>query len=93
MLFTKKTVLSQIQQILNDQERLIKRSQLKRSDYKIFGQENTPQDTKVEEEQNLDAHLSNYNTHIYDDDDFYQEMLKELIESRMVETGKCLCFW
>ena len=83
------SVLSQIQHILNDKERLIKRSQLKRSEYKIFGSVSSEL-SGPKDESNGDAHLSEYHTDIYDDDDFYQELLKELIESRMADTGEML---
>ncbi|KAJ3123317.1 hypothetical protein HK100_011644 [Physocladia obscura] len=35
----------------------------------------------------LDAHLSNFDDEIFDDGDFYQQLLKELIEGRLLETG------
>lgn len=85
------SVLSQIQHILNDKDRLIKRSQLKRSEYKIFGS-NGSELSGPNEESKGDAHLSEYHSEIYDDDDFYQELLKELIESRMADTGEIVCF-
>ncbi|CAG8439675.1 6486_t:CDS:2 [Diversispora eburnea] len=55
-------VNTQIEQLLNDRERLIKRTQLKRNSDKIFGKE------------------------IFDDSDFYQQLLREFIESRMIDT-------
>ncbi|CAG8767245.1 17640_t:CDS:2, partial [Gigaspora rosea] len=33
-----------------------------------------------------DEHLSNYDTEIFDDTDFYQQLLRELIESRTIDT-------
>lgn len=61
------SVLNQIQYALSDKNKLIKRTQLKRSNYQILG-----------EEPNNDE----YNSEIYDDDDFYHQLLRELIEFR-----------
>ncbi|KAJ3025559.1 UNVERIFIED_CONTAM: hypothetical protein HDU68_007005 [Siphonaria sp. JEL0065] len=33
-----------------------------------------------------DSHLSNYDDQVFDDGDFYQQLLKELIEGRLLET-------
>ncbi|VDK87425.1 unnamed protein product [Onchocerca ochengi] len=59
-------VLKQIEQIMNEKHRLIRRTQMKRHDVdRIGGNEN-----------------NNYDTEIFDDDDFYQQLLKELIERK-----------
>jgi protein AATF/BFR2 len=63
------SVNTQIEHILQDKQRLLKRTQVRRSDYKPIG---------FEEEET--------NPHIYDDDDFYQDLLKELIESRISQS-------
>ncbi|KAJ3084261.1 hypothetical protein HDU99_002269 [Rhizoclosmatium hyalinum] len=34
----------------------------------------------------MDSHLSNYDDEVFDDGDFYQQLLKELIEGRLLET-------
>ncbi|XP_066930083.1 protein AATF-like [Clytia hemisphaerica] len=72
------STLQQIKQVLSDKNRLMKRCQLKRTQYKILG--------KSEEEANpaeeVDSHLTNYDAEIFDDSDFYHEMLKELIERK-----------
>jgi len=77
-----------------DKERLVKRTQLKRSEYHILGaappakQDGEGADDGMEktpETSQLDAHLSNHNEEIFDDTDFYQQLLRELIESRMVD--------
>ncbi|CAG8630688.1 12302_t:CDS:10 [Funneliformis mosseae] len=77
-------VNTQIDQILQDKERLIKRTQLKRNSDKILGKKDhdgTNKDIKKHDE-----HLSNYDAEIFDDTDFYQQLLRELIESRMIDT-------
>ena len=78
--------LFQIQESLkSDLDRLIKRTQLKRSDYKILGL--SDQSPPLDNTSNIDDHLSNYYPFIYDDNDFYQEMLKDLVDSRIADSG------
>ncbi|KAH6932363.1 hypothetical protein HPB50_004892 [Hyalomma asiaticum] len=58
--------------ILMDEERLLRRTQTKRSSYKILGttnQEPEPNPAQVDEE-------------IFDDDDFYHHLLREIIERK-----------
>ncbi|KAK9872355.1 hypothetical protein WA026_017813 [Henosepilachna vigintioctopunctata] len=61
------TILSQLDHIMSDKAKLIKKTQLKRSNYKIIGE------VENEEEEV-------YNENIFDDDDFYHQLLRELIE-------------
>ena len=56
-----------IDKILMDKERLINRTKIKRSQYKIIGENN--------DEIGDDGH-------IFDDDDFYQSLLRQIIESK-----------
>lgn len=72
------STLQQIKQVLSDKERLLKRSQLKRTQYKILGKE----EEESKETEEVDAHLKNHDAEIFDDSDFYHEMLKELIERK-----------
>uniref|UniRef100_A0AAF5PLE2 TRAUB domain-containing protein n=1 Tax=Wuchereria bancrofti TaxID=6293 RepID=A0AAF5PLE2_WUCBA len=59
-------VLKQIEQIMNEKHRLLRRTQMKRHDVdRIGGDED-----------------NNYDAEIFDDDDFYQQLLKELIERK-----------
>ncbi|RIA95511.1 apoptosis-antagonizing transcription factor [Glomus cerebriforme] len=76
-------VNTQIEQILHDKERLIKRTQLKRNSDKILGKKEHEPDKDIKKH---DKHLSNYDIEIFDDTDFYQQLLRELIESRMIDT-------
>lgn len=71
-----KSTLQQINQVLSDKDRLIKRTQLKRSPYTILGKTDDTADEVV------DPHLKDYDEDIFDDGDFYHEMLKELIERK-----------
>ncbi|KAG0203298.1 hypothetical protein BGX28_004394 [Mortierella sp. GBA30] len=86
-------IMTQISQTMVDKDRLLKRTQLKRSEYHILGtapevKEEDEEDDKLEKTpqvSKLDAHLSNHDEEVFDDGDFYQQLLRELIESRMVD--------
>lgn len=79
------SLIQHIQHILYDKDRLRKRTQLKRSNYHILSLKssvneidnkkdettNDIEEKKIEEE---------YNSEIFDDDDFYHQLLRELIE-------------
>ena len=69
---------------MKDKERLVKRTQLKRSVYRILGtseeedtastngaNENTEEEERSGE---ADTHLHDYNPEIFDDDDFYHQV-------------------
>jgi len=74
-----KSVQQQIRQVLLDKEKLIKRTQLMRVPIKILGKRSI-EETKNED--TVDLHLKDYDENIFDDGDFYHEMLKELIERK-----------
>lgn len=63
------SVLNQIQYALSDKAKLVKRTQLKRSNYQIIGEEGDEE----------------CNKEIFDDDDFYHQLLRELIEFRSAD--------
>ncbi|CAO3650790.1 unnamed protein product [Cunninghamella echinulata] len=82
-------ILTQIDNIMQDKEGLIKRTRLQRADYKILGKkkEEVKQNDKEESTNNKsNRYLDTYDEEIFDDNDFYQQQLRELIESRMVDT-------
>lgn len=70
--------------MLKDKERLVKRTQLKRSVYRILGTSEEDANSKgvsersstKEEERNgqADMHLHDYDPEIFDDDDFYHQV-------------------
>uniref|UniRef100_G3MKK6 Uncharacterized protein n=1 Tax=Amblyomma maculatum TaxID=34609 RepID=G3MKK6_AMBMU len=68
--------VKQIQHILMDEERLLRRTQTKRSSYRILGDEETTND----EEQNPGT--ADVDEEIFDDDDFYHHLLREIIERK-----------
>lgn len=55
-------------QLMQDTTRLVKRSQLKRSQYKILGKPQGSCDASH------DAHLRDYDEEIFDDSDFYHQV-------------------
>lgn len=67
------TTLKQIEFALNDKEKLLKKSRLKRSEYKIVGKEHVTEDSDG-------RRIQDYDSEIYDDDDFYHQLLRDLIE-------------
>lgn len=79
------SVLNQIQHTLSDKQRLLKRTQLKRSDYHIVGSHKNDS-VEVNNEDNVEIKATEeYNTEIFDDDDFYHQLLRELIEVKSAD--------
>ncbi|KAF2899708.1 hypothetical protein ILUMI_06466 [Ignelater luminosus] len=75
------SVTNQIEHILSDKEKLIKRTQLKRTDYEIVGQQKSNEDNETSQDQSVEVHDSN----IFDDTDFYHHLLRELIECKSAD--------
>ncbi|KAK2581039.1 hypothetical protein KPH14_006086 [Odynerus spinipes] len=67
------TTLKQIEFALNDKAKSRKRTQLKRSEYEIIGKSCTTEDDDG-------RRIQEYDPEIYDDDDFYHQLLRDLIE-------------
>jgi protein AATF/BFR2 len=77
-------IVSQVQHLLSsDRERLLQRSQLRRQDYKKY---TWPK--KEEEEDATTEHKKNHDEEIFDDNDFYAQLLHELIDSRISVDGE-----
>ncbi|KAM5180951.1 protein AATF [Mantella aurantiaca] len=86
-----RSILVQIEQIMMDQERLLRRTQTKRSTYRILGKsepdsplpEHVPDEaTNIQVEGKSNAQIKEFDEEIFDDDDFYHQLLRELIERR-----------
>ncbi|XP_074524078.1 protein AATF [Halichoeres trimaculatus] len=86
-----RNILTQVDQVLMDKERLVRRTQTRRSEYRILGKrEASAPSTEIvftegeEAEQQLKAntHLKDLDEDIFDDDDFYHQLLRELIERK-----------
>ncbi|XP_073398663.1 protein AATF [Dendrobates tinctorius] len=89
---SERSILMQVEQIMMDKERLLRRTQTKRSLYRILGknrqdsateQERVPDETmEVQAEGKSNSQLKEFDEEIFDDDDFYHQLLRELIERK-----------
>ncbi|KAJ2948587.1 hypothetical protein O0L34_g7841 [Tuta absoluta] len=85
------TVLQQISYILSDREKLIRRTQLKRTDYDIVGYKKPEREEediqnghdvpKIKDRKDDDEYIPE----IFDDSDFYHQLLRELIECKSAD--------
>ncbi|XP_023023786.2 protein AATF [Leptinotarsa decemlineata] len=71
------SVINNIEHTLKDKSKLVKRTQLKRTDYKSIGEEEIE---PVQNESSDTKPTGEYNPEIFDDNDFYHQLLRELIE-------------
>ncbi|XP_015924137.1 protein AATF [Parasteatoda tepidariorum] len=83
------SAVKQIEQILQDRTRLIKRTQLKRSVYRVLGKpefsELKSNESNIEDiTSKQDLLLKDYDPQIFDDDDFYRQLLKDIIQSKSI---------
>ncbi|XP_005393995.1 PREDICTED: protein AATF isoform X2 [Chinchilla lanigera] len=86
-----RSILTQIDHILMDKERLLRRTQTKRSVYRVLGKpepaalpvpESLPGEPEILPQVPANAHLKDLDEEIFDDDDFYHQLLRELIERK-----------
>ncbi|XP_041520807.1 protein AATF [Microtus oregoni] len=86
-----RSILTQIDHILMDKERLLRRTQTKRSVYQVLGKpepapapvaESLPGEPEILPQVPANAHLKDLDEEIFDDDDFYHQLLRELIERK-----------
>ncbi|KAM9597152.1 protein AATF isoform 2-T2 [Trichechus inunguis] len=86
-----RSILTQIDHILMDKERLLRRTQTKRSVYRVLGRpeptaepvpESLPGQPEILPQAPANAHLKDLDEEIFDDDDFYHQLLRELIERK-----------
>uniref|UniRef100_A0A8C8ZAX6 Apoptosis antagonizing transcription factor n=1 Tax=Prolemur simus TaxID=1328070 RepID=A0A8C8ZAX6_PROSS len=86
-----RSILTQIDHILMDKERLLQRTQTKRSIYRVLGKpepaaqpvpESLPGEPEILPQAPANAHLKDLDEEIFDDDDFYHQLLRELIERK-----------
>nr|CAI5865235.1 unnamed protein product [Callosobruchus analis] len=80
---TQHSIITHIEHTLSDKTKLIERTQLKRSDYKILGVDS--KEEEVGENAKEIEQVDEYNKEIFDDDDFYHQMLCELIEMKSAD--------
>lgn len=85
-----RNILTQVEQVLLDRDRLVRRTQTQRSEYRILGKREAPALTseiftegeEAERQLTANAHLKDLDEDIFDDDDFYHQLLRELIEHK-----------
>ena len=70
-----------------DKDRIIKRTQLKRNAFKVCGkkiEESVPSNELLSSSSSSakDRHLKDYDEEIFDDQDFYNQLLRELIDRK-----------
>ncbi|XP_061539635.1 protein AATF [Phycodurus eques] len=84
-------VVSQVEQILTDKERLVRRTQTRRSEYRVLGTGEEPDraDARNPSGERLDGptpargeRAKDADEDVFDDDDFYHQLLRELIERK-----------
>lgn len=90
-----RNILTQVEQVLMDKERLVRRTQTRRSEYRVLGKpepvtpeiDNTISEGEVAElAVKANMHLKDLDENIFDDDDFYHQLLRELIERKTSAT-------
>ncbi|XP_043095301.1 protein AATF isoform X2 [Puntigrus tetrazona] len=90
-----RNILTQVEQVLTDKERLVRRTQTRRSEYRVLGKPEpiTPEiDSSITEGEaaelalKANMHLKDVDEEIFDDDDFYHQLLRELIERKTSAT-------
>ncbi|KAL2297473.1 hypothetical protein Nmel_016776, partial [Mimus melanotis] len=86
-----RSVLAQIEHVLLDRERLLRRTQTRRSLYTVLGKQEQqpspapqpgPGTSEVLPASDSNRHLKDIDEEIFDDDDFYHQLLRELIERK-----------
>lgn len=85
-----RNILTQVEQVLLDRDRLVRRTQTQRSEYRILGKrealaltsEIITEGEEAERQLKANAHLKALDEDIFDDDDFYHQLLRELIEHK-----------
>uniref|UniRef100_A0A8C5U108 Apoptosis antagonizing transcription factor n=1 Tax=Malurus cyaneus samueli TaxID=2593467 RepID=A0A8C5U108_9PASS len=86
-----RSVVAQIDHVLMDRERLLRRTQTRRSLYPVLGKPEQepppapqpgPDSSEVLPPSESNRHLKDIDEEIFDDDDFYHQLLRELIERK-----------
>ncbi|TKS74142.1 Protein AATF [Collichthys lucidus] len=86
-----RNILTQVEQVLMDNERLVRRTQTRRSEYRVLGKKEATalasetvftEGEEAEQQLKANTHLKDLDENIFDDDDFYHQLLRELIERK-----------
>ncbi|KAJ2610666.1 rRNA-processing protein bfr2 [Coemansia sp. RSA 1365] len=80
-------IVHQVNQAMASSDRLVERTQLKRAEYRVIGKDESKDKSESPSPAQVDAHLKDTDPEIFDDEDFYKQLLRELIESRMVDSN------
>eukprot|EP01027_Heterolobosea_sp_BB2_P017925 GEZU01025338.1.p1 GENE.GEZU01025338.1~~GEZU01025338.1.p1 ORF type:complete len:228 (+),score=68.05 GEZU01025338.1:108-791(+) len=80
-------ILTQIEDVLKDEERLIQRTQVKRNNYTTLGKRARTQEDNDTNNNAANGNLQERDPEIFDDTDFYQTILRELIQTGGGATG------
>ena len=79
--------MNHINYVLQDKQRLRKRTQLKRTSYNVIGQLPTAKRMATEKEES--ASVKDYDQEIFDDDDFYHQVrLRVVLQYRRYNHGR-----
>ncbi|KAK2911512.1 hypothetical protein Q8A67_003645 [Cirrhinus molitorella] len=90
-----RNILTQVEQVLLDKDRLVRRTQTRRSEYRVLGkpepviteiENSTPEGEGAELALKANVRLKDLDEEIFDDDDFYHQLLRELIERKTSAT-------
>lgn len=79
----------QVQSVLADMDRLVKRTRINRSNYVKVGMEKSEEDKEREailQSDDIQDKLQDNDNSIFDDSDFYQILLRELVDKRMADS-------
>ncbi|RUP42904.1 apoptosis antagonizing transcription factor-domain-containing protein, partial [Jimgerdemannia flammicorona] len=80
------SILIQMNSILTNREQLVKRTQLKHSEFRSLGKLITDPSNTITVDSPTDYYLIHHDPEIFDDTNFYGQLLCELIESHIVDT-------
>ncbi|CAH1406172.1 unnamed protein product [Nezara viridula] len=79
--------LKQIEEILLDRSRLLKRTQIKKSDYQVLGKSKAVSD-EASKEGSKTKDIQECDPEIFDDDDFYHKLLRDFIENKTSDSSE-----
>ncbi|XP_037324887.2 protein AATF [Pungitius pungitius] len=86
-----RNILTQVEQVLMDNERLVRRTQTRRSEYRVLGVKQdaaltcetiSAEGEELQQQLKANTHLNDLDEEIFDDDDFYHQLLRDLIERK-----------
>jgi protein AATF/BFR2 len=75
-----------------ERERLIRRTRIRRAEGKVVGAlaNDKVEEKELEGEKKAEKEVDE---ECFDDSDFYQQLLRDVVESRMLDLGACCALW